>query len=94
MNLTEALTITGLGISVVFSGLILTSLLISSFSFFPRLFARRGKPSSPAAVSSESQATAISPPPDPEVVAVITTVLEVEFRLRMPLLEGRFTFHS
>ena len=94
MNLTEALTITGLGIGVVFSGLILTSLLISSFSFIPRLFARREKPSAPAAGAPETPAVPISPPPDPDVVAVIVAVLEVEFRLRLPLLEGRFTFHS
>jgi len=90
--MSEALIITGLGVSVVFSGLILTSLLISSFSFFPRLAARLAP--SKSAPEAPVETARISPPPDPEVAAVITTLLEVESRLNMPLMEGRFTFRS
>lgn len=92
MNMSEALIITGLGVGVVFSGLILTSLLISSFSFFPRMLAKLTAPK--PAPETPVETVRISPPPDPEVAAVIATLLEVEFRLNMPLMEGRFTFRG
>jgi len=92
VNMTEALIITGLGVAVVFSGLILTSMLISSFSFFPRLFERFKAPKKVPVTPQEP--SKISPQPDPEVAAVIAALLEVEFRLNLPLLEGRFTFRS
>ncbi len=89
MELKDALTITALGITVVFLGLILTNLMIYSFSLIPRLKRLFGKkepeaapPSAPAEVSADVE---------PEVIAVITAVLEVEFR-KLSLLEGKFTF--
>ncbi|MBN1196665.1 MAG: OadG family protein [Candidatus Aminicenantes bacterium] len=90
--MTEALVITGLGVGVVFSGLILTSLLISSFTFFPNMVQRFKTPRQSQAVPVEK--TAISPTADAETAAVIAVLLEVEYRLSLPLLEGRFTFRK
>lgn len=92
MNITEALVITGLGVGVVFSGLILTSLLISSFTFFPNMLRRLKTPGPSQAVPVEK--AAISPSADAETAAVIAVLLEVEYRLSLPLLEGRFTFRK
>lgn len=95
MELNDALTVTVLGISVVFIGLILTNLMIHSFSVLPRLarlFSRR--PEGEAGVSAAQLPDAETPavPVGPEIMAVITTVLEVELRLRASLTEGKFTF--
>lgn len=92
MNMTEALVITGLGIGVVFSGLILTSLLISSFTFFPNMIQRFKTPGTP--VKATEKEVVISPTADAETAAVIAVLLEVEYRLSLPLLEGRFTFRK
>jgi Na+-transporting methylmalonyl-CoA/oxaloacetate decarboxylase gamma subunit len=89
MEIKDALTITALGISVVFIGLILTSLMIRSFSFIhrlPRLF-RKGEPEKEA----EVKPAAVTVETDPDIIAIITAVLEVEFR-KLSLLEGKFTF--
>jgi len=78
MDIWDALTISGLGIGVVFLGLIFTSLLIFSFSFFPRLFARKAEPAADQAPApAETMPAAI----DPDILAVLTAVLEVELRL-------------
>jgi Na+-transporting methylmalonyl-CoA/oxaloacetate decarboxylase gamma subunit len=94
VDIVEALVITGLGVGVVFSGLILTSLLISSFTFFPSLIQWFKKPKPEATVIAPVETAVISPPADPETAAVIAVLLEVEFRLKLPLLEGRFTFRK
>lgn len=79
MEFRDALSITALGMSVVFAGLILTALLIVAINRLPDLargLRRRGETSdSPPATG------AAKPPLDPEVVTVIVTVLEVEHRL-------------
>jgi len=85
MEFSDALTITGLGMAVVFSGLLLTAGLILAFSQLQHLLdgAHEGaKPGSPAGPkpSKNSEITA-GPPIDPEVLTVITTVLEIEHRL-------------
>ena len=89
MELKDALIVTVLGISVVFIGLLLTSLMIYSFSLVPgikRLFGKKEvKAAGPTASAN------VSADVEPEVVAVITAVLEVEFR-KLSLLEGKFTF--
>ena len=89
MDMTDGLVITALGMSVVFSGLILTSLLIVSFSVVPKLLSRgekRSRPPTPAV-------PALSAPADDRVVAVITAVLEVERRLHGLETGGRLTIH-
>ena len=78
MNLIDALVITALGMGVVFIGLILTALLITSFGFVARLEERR---------AARLQAVTLAPAPthaapiDDATLAIIWTVLEVERRL-------------
>ena len=80
MDLSDALTITGLGMAVVFSGLLLTAGLIVALGRIDRVF-------DPPPVRDEAPRPSIStdaaaePPIDPEILTVITTVLEVERRL-------------
>jgi hypothetical protein len=80
MDLTDALIITGLGMAVVFSGLLLTAGLIVAFGRLQQLLDR-------ASGAAKGPIPAIAPPSgpgpaiDPEIVTVITTVLEVERRL-------------
>lgn len=96
MELKDALTITILGISVVFIGLILTNLMIYSFSLLPKLaklFSRSGDEEKASSTTLETPAaTSATEPVGPEIMAVIATVLEVELRLRSSLTEGKFTF--
>lgn len=93
MELKDALTVTVLGMSVVFIGLILTSLMIYSFSFIPWLKSKFSKSNGDAALAAEPVIVTAEGPVnvEPEVLAVITTVLEAEFR-KMALLEGKYTF--
>lgn len=89
MELKDALTVTVLGITVVFIGLILTNLMIYSFSLVPRikrLFVKK-EAAAPAPAAPVKEPAEVAP----EVIAVITAVLEVEFR-KLSLLEGKFTF--
>ena len=80
MDLSDALTITGLGMAVVFSGLLLTAGLIVALGRIDQIF-------DPPPVTDEAPRSAIapdptlSPPIEPEILTVITTVLEVERRL-------------
>jgi len=80
MDLSDALTITGLGMAVVFSGLLLTAALIVALGRIDQL-------TNPPPVKDEAPRSAISPTTtlgpaiEPEVLTVITTVLEVERRL-------------
>lgn len=80
MDLSDALTITALGMAVVFSGLLLTAGLIVALGRIDRIF---NPP--PTTVETPSPATAtdaaFGPRIDPEILSVITTVLEVERRL-------------
>jgi Na+-transporting methylmalonyl-CoA/oxaloacetate decarboxylase gamma subunit len=92
MQLADALTITILGMSVVFSGLALTSLLIILFGAAPRLLEKWA----PRRGSSPDEAPSAEPAPTdrpvaPEVVSVITAVLEVERRLYHAEDGGRLT---
>ncbi len=85
MEFSDALIITGLGMAVVFSGLLLTAGLILALGQLQRLLdgAHEGaKPRSPAGPRpSKNAEIATGPPIDPEVLTVITTVLEIEHRL-------------
>lgn len=87
MDIKDALTITALGIGVVFFGLLLTNLMIYSFSLIPRITGLFKK-KKPAAAPGQTEVTTEA---EPEIIAVITAVLEVEFR-KQALLEGKFTF--
>jgi len=89
VDLTDALTITALGMAVVFSGLLLTAGLIVAFGRLQRL--------TDGATDAGREKTPATPPPsasgpvlDPEILTVITTVLEVEHRLhRVRVREAR-----
>ncbi len=90
MELKDALTITFLGIGVVFIGLILTNLMIYSFSIFPKLldlFKRKKSIEAESVVAHAQPEIEV----EPDVIAIITAVLEVEFK-KLSLLEGKFTF--
>ncbi len=88
MELSDALTITFLGLAVVFCGLLLTAALIYSFSVIPRLLHLRstGVEGTPA---TQTQ----GPPVSGEVLSVITAVLEIERRLYHADPGGRLTIN-
>jgi Na+-transporting methylmalonyl-CoA/oxaloacetate decarboxylase gamma subunit len=88
MNLVDALVITALGMGVVFIGLILTALLITSFGLVARLKERRSDRAQPLA---HPVASPPSLPIDEATLAVIWTVVEVERRLNRADSGGRLT---
>jgi len=85
MEFSDALTITGLGMAVVFSGLLLTAGLIFVFGRLQSLIddsqERADKGPTPKPAQSQIAELEAGPPIDPEVLTVITTVLEIEHRL-------------
>lgn len=89
MSVIEALMVTGLGMSVVFIGLALTALMIWSFRVVPEFLQRRQRPAAPPPPAVETVAD--SAPLDPQVLAVILTVLEIELRLNAPDRGSRLT---
>lgn len=78
MRLIDALLVTALGMGVVFIGLILTAMLISSFGLIARFQEERASRSHLAAQADAPMATG---PVDDATLAIIWTVLEVERRL-------------
>ena len=94
MDLNDALIVTGLGIAVVFSGLILTSLMIWTFPLFPRL-AEKFKRKAPQPESQPEPTVPTGTPPvkaSPDIVAVISAVVEVEARIRRASAGSKYTF--
>ncbi len=89
MEIGEALTVTVLGMSVVFVGLILTSLVIVAFSVVPRLLKSRDLTGQVPASAAEFAQPGVAV--TPEVLTVIATVLEVERRLTYLNPRGRLT---
>ncbi len=86
MDLTDALTITALGMTVVFSGLLLTAGLIVALGRFQSLFDAAHDRQAAVTTADKTQSTdtpvvETGTPIDPEVLTVIATVLEVEHRL-------------
>lgn len=90
MGLTDALTVTALGMAVVFSGLFLTASLILSFSLVPRILAGRGTETNQADTTPQTEKPK-TPNVPPHIVAAIATVLEVERRLYHSDPGGRLT---
>jgi Na+-transporting methylmalonyl-CoA/oxaloacetate decarboxylase gamma subunit len=85
MELSDALTITALGMAVVFSGLLLTAGLIVVFGRIHQLLERSNEPGAePVTVRTAAEP---GEPIDDDVLCVITTVLEIERRLHR--LSGR-----
>ncbi len=93
MDLNDALIVTALGIAVVFSGLILTSLMISTFPLVPRL-ADKFKRNPQSRPQPESPIKTGQPPAkiSPDIVAVISAVVEVEARIRRASAGSKYTF--
>jgi len=90
MELSDALTITFLGLAVVFSGLLLTATLITSFSLIPRILGFGARSSAVEGAPTESVA---GPPVSGEILSVISAVLEVERRLYHADPGGRLTIN-
>lgn len=88
MDITDALTVTALGMAVVFFGLFLTAMLITSFALIPRLIRRSQRTPIETTRTTSSPST---PEVAPDVLAVITTVLEIERRLFYADPGGRLT---
>jgi len=80
MDLSDALTITGLGMAVVFSGLLLTAVLIVTLGRIDQIFTPPPTTAEAPIPATSTDAT-LSPPIEPEILTVITTILEVERRL-------------
>ena len=90
MEFTDALTITFLGLTVVFSGLLLTAALMSGFSVIPKVFG----PKEGASPTKGTPTTKIKGPPvSGEVLSVISAVLEIERRLYHGDPGGRLTIN-
>lgn len=95
MSFSESLIVTLMGIGVVFTGLVLTYLTIVLIIKLPILAARwKGSGKTVTAPQVPSAMTVDLIPPDPEKMAVIATVLEVELRLRKNMANTRFTFRK
>jgi Na+-transporting methylmalonyl-CoA/oxaloacetate decarboxylase gamma subunit len=92
----DAIVVSLVGMGVVFFGLLVTSWLISAIALVPAWVNRRRQaPAPPAPPQSAAPARdmrSVSPPPAPDVLAVISALLEVEMRLHGGARSGRFTF--
>jgi Na+-transporting methylmalonyl-CoA/oxaloacetate decarboxylase gamma subunit len=90
----DAIIVALVGMGVVFSGLLITSWLISAISLVPAWLERRRRPvpPPPAAAVRETAPALIVPPPPPDTAAVIAALLEVEIRLHGGDQPHRFTF--
>ncbi|RLE22259.1 MAG: hypothetical protein DRJ65_14270 [Acidobacteria bacterium] len=86
MEFSDAMTITVLGLGVVFCGLFLTAALIYSFSIIPRLLNLRSSGIEEIPAPSNQ-----GPPVSGEVLSVIIAVLEIERRLYHADPGGRLT---
>ena len=89
MELQDALIISLSGYSVVFFGLLVTSLIIFSFSAIPKWWQsiKNRKTSNTESVSKVEYRKV-----EPEVLAAIATVIEVERRLRAGDSTRKYTF--
>ncbi len=102
MTLSDALIVSLAGISVVFFGLLVTSLMISAISLVPAWIQRRKQavdaaappPAAASAPLREAAPPAVIPPPAPAVLAVIGALLDVEMRLHGVDRSDRFTFRN
>ncbi|MCU0237789.1 MAG: OadG family protein [Acidobacteria bacterium] len=95
MAIRDALIVSLVGMGVVFSGLLLTSFLISAISLVPAWISRSRQappPPAPAPAPREALPLAVTPVPPPDTAAVIAALLEVEMRLHGVDRPARFTF--
>jgi len=97
VEMKDALIVTFLGIAVVFSGLIMTSMMISAFSFFPRMAQKiKNALSRPQPQPAESPVETVDHRIEvsPDIVAVISAVIEAENRIRWASAASKFTFRQ
>ncbi|MBN2345368.1 MAG: OadG family protein [Candidatus Aminicenantes bacterium] len=95
MTIQDGLTVSLVGITVVFSGLLITSWLISAISLVPAWLQRlrpQVPPPPPVAPFAPAPVAAVTPAPAADVAAVISALLEVEMRLHGGERAERFTF--
>ncbi|MEN8221963.1 MAG: OadG family protein [Acidobacteriota bacterium] len=89
MHLTQGIEISIIGVSLVFAGLLLTFFMINLFSIIPKVIGsfqkKKGKNSGENTVVSCEDI-------NEDHLAVIVTVLDIEFKMRSLLDKGRFTF--
>lgn len=90
MDFGNALLVSGAGISVVFFGLIMTALLIITLAKVVPMFTE--KKEKPKAVAASDQPKIHMPDVEPDVLAVITTVLEIERRIQFSAKTSKYTF--
>jgi Na+-transporting methylmalonyl-CoA/oxaloacetate decarboxylase gamma subunit len=90
VEIADALTVALAGMGVVFLGLIVTSLIISAVGYAPKkieqIFGKRKRDAGAVAARPVIEKV------DPDVLAVITTVLEVERRLQFSFKASKLTF--
>ncbi len=90
MSIKDALTISIIGISIVFIGLILTSLLIYSFSIIRKIGENNKKSQINKKTSKNIQIN--EKEISPEILAVISAIVEIETRLQLSLRGTKWTF--
>lgn len=86
--MSDEIQITILGITVVFLGLILTSILIYSFSFFQKFEEFKKRKHKKAELKEQKTTKNV----ESDIIAVLTAILEIELRLKISLDESKFTF--
>ena len=91
MNLSDTLTISILGIVIVFIVLILTTILIYSFRLKEILQLKIIKRKQQKELNKKVNSVPGEKIPE-EIIAVLTTVLEIEMRIRIPFSAQKFTF--
>jgi hypothetical protein len=86
----DALSISLLGVAVVFSGLVLTYAMIWLFPKLSAFVERRAAPASPP-LAAPAPPGPPPPPLDPEMLSVLVAVLEIEKRLYPTGPDSRLT---
>jgi Na+-transporting methylmalonyl-CoA/oxaloacetate decarboxylase gamma subunit len=87
--LSTGVEISVVGILMVFSGLGLIFFMVKLFSIFPYLanfFNRSDKQSETDPKKSDVEIS------DPEIIAVISAVIDIELKMKHLFYQGRFTF--
>jgi len=87
--LSTGVEISAIGILMVFSGLGLIFFMVKLFSLFPYItnfFNRTGKQSESELEKSDFETA------DPEIVAVISAVIDIELKMKYLFYQGKFTF--
>ena len=90
MEWTDAFIVAGAGYTVVFMGLVMTSLIIYGFAVLPRVIERFKSPKNKEPVAEKPVKTIENI--DDDVLTAIATVIEIERRLHYTSRVSRYTF--